>query len=108
MMVTAVIGLLLVISCRAPDACDSLCVTARTTYERCLEAEGRTWIDSVEFDSESDFDNWCHTWTLERRLLARTGEDASDGTEELLHACEAQQQRLQDDSCDEFFSILLD
>ena len=95
-------------ACDRFDACDGLCATAHGVYGRCLEADGLSWTDSTEFSSESDFDNWCHTWAAERRLLARTASEGDEGLDQLLSDCQARETRLQLDDCDAFFTILLD
>ncbi len=90
----------------APDECDSLCPEAAEAYEACMEHWGIAYGDpNTAYESRDDYDNWCLTWTDERRQLARTSE-SEDATEGLLGRCSEQRDTLAAGDCNEYYATM--
>ena len=78
----------------ADDACDDLCPVALGAYEICQQEWGLSYGAPGTYESADDYENWCDTWNVERRLLAEDA-DPESGLEQLLDQCEEQARELQ-------------
>ena len=97
------------------DVCDEVCPLAQQTYEACQESSGfPPYGTPTTYESGEDYENWCSTWILERRLLAEYTEtpidegDTEDPSEALLERCEEQRNLLSSGDCTTYFQALED
>ena len=97
------------------DVCDEVCPLAQQTYEACQESFGfPPYGTPTTYESAEDYENWCSTWILERRLLAEhSATEASEGGTEssadaLLERCEEQRNILSSGDCTTYFQALED
>lgn len=89
------------------DVCDDLCGVARDAYEVCQEEWGLSYGDPGTYESAGDYDNWCATWNIERRLLAETADDP-EALDALLERCEEQQDSLLGGDCSTYHGTFTD
>ena len=89
------------------DACDDVCGVARESYEICQQEWGLDYGDPGTYESSEDYDNWCSTWILERRLLAETSEEAAAG-DDLVERCQEQRDSLLERDCSTYYGTFDD
>lgn len=105
-LVVLTVQLLLVGGCTAEgDACDELCPVALSAYETCQEQWGLSYGTPGTYESADDYENWCSTWNIERRLLAEDA-DPDAGLEQLLTQCAAQADSLESGDCSTYHETL--
>ena len=89
------------------ERCEDLCDVAREAYESCQEEWGLSYGDPGAYESREDYENWCRTWTSERRLLAEHSEDPG-AIDELNERCAEQEDQLLEHDCSTYHATLAD
>ena len=89
------------------DTCDALCSVARESYEICQQEWGLDYGDPATYESAEDYDNWCSTWIIERRLLAETAADP-EAEASLVERCEEQRDSLLERDCATYYGTFSD
>lgn len=75
-------------ACTYTDPCESMCSSALTRYEGCMEERGLEW--GMAYADEEDYLNFCETWVWEQGQLGAEPD------------CPAMQATFDDGTCEEY------
>ena len=86
-------------------ACDMVCPAARPAFEACLDEWGLEYGEAVGYTDGADYDNWCSTWVVEQRFLARTAEVPMEATDQLEERCHQVRDVLEEGDCAVYWGL---
>ncbi len=88
--------------CAPADACAEMCTAALDRFQTCIEADGRTWGDSVGYADPADYENGCDTFVWELRELGQA--DSCATRLAVFRGSEAEDGANGDAACVEYYS----